>query len=670
MSKTQAELIAELEALKLASKQRESDLEARLAESQRLLEMTEELARAGHWRVDASTMQLYWSPQVYKIHGLSPADYSPSVESGLQFIHPEDRDTAANLLTSAIESRSGFDTMFRILRSDGEEREIAIRCRVPQSSEEHPPVLIGIFQDITEARRSASMLANSLKRLRVHLEHTPLGVIEYDVDFNVSGWNKRAEEIFGYTKEEAIGKHAADLIVPLEFREECRAIFGELVEQSGGAHSTNDNVTKSGRLITCDWFNTTLKDAEGNTTGVASICQDITERLALEGHLLQSQKMQAIGTLAGGVAHDLNNILMVVLGFSSILEAIGGADGQPQPEVVEIIAAAERGRSLVQNLLGFARKGDYAKARYAPKASIEKLVETLRQTLPKNISVEHQLRDSTSIVIGDENQLVTALMNLALNASKAIANHGTIVFSARDVVLDEEPIAAYRELPAGRYVEIQVRDDGSGMTEEVRQRAFEPLFTTSEPGAGTGLGLSMVYGTVANHGGAIRLESATGVGTTVSILLPATNSDMAPADTNLDTKLAARPIKDRRGTVLIVDDEAMVRRCVQQMLEQAGYETIVADGGRKAVALLRERQHDVDLVMLDLAMPEMNGAECFPLLREVVPNLRVLICSGRGDESETERMVANGAVGVLLKPFDLSAIVTTLDALLASPTAR
>jgi DNA-binding NtrC family response regulator len=180
----------------------------------------------------------------------------------------------------------------------------------------------------------------------------------------------------------------------------------------------------------------------------------------------------------------------------------------------------------------------------------------------------------------------------------------------------------------------------------------------------------MVYGTVANHDGVIRLESTQGVGTTVSIVLPATDSAAAPARLPSEETRAPQPIQHRRGTVLVVDDEAMVRRCVQQMLEQAGYETIVADGGHKAIELLRERHHDIDLVMLDLAMPEMDGAECFPLLREIAPDLRVLICSGRGDENETEEMVANGAVGVLLKPFDLSAIVTTLDALLASPTAR
>lgn len=665
MSKSREELIAELDAHTQASVQREAELEARLRESQRLLEMTEELAHVGHWRFDASTEELSWSRQVYTIHGVTPEEFSPTVESGLQFIHPDDRETAAQLLAKAVETREGFDATLRIIRKDGEERLFTTRCRVQEYSSDSPPLLSGIFHDITEAQLSASMLANSLQRLRIHLDHTPLGVIEYDVDYKVIGWNKRAEEIFGYKKQEALGKHAADLIVPLEIREHCRAVFGELIEQSGGGHNTNDNVTKSGRIITCDWFNTTLKDANGKTTGVASICQDITERLALERHVLQSQKMQAVGTLAGGVAHDLNNVLMVVLGFSSILEAIGGPDGKPQSEVLEIISAAERGRALVQNLLGFARKGDYTKAVYSPNAGIETLVKTLRQTLPKSISVEHQRRGETSAVMCDENQILTALMNLAINASNAISGQGSIIFSAQDVVLGENRIAEYRELPPGRYVEIQIMDNGSGMTEEVRQRAFEPLFTTSEPGSGTGLGLSMVYGTVVNHDGAIRLESSLGVGTTVSILLPATDLDV-PATTKRDEERAPRQRQGQRGTILIVDDEAMVRRCVRQMLERAGFKTIVADGGRRAVELLRLRRQEVALVLLDLAMPEMDGAECFPLLREVDPNVRVLICSGRGDENATEAMIANGAVGVLLKPFDLTTIVATLDSLLAS----
>ncbi len=636
--KSKEELIAELE------RYRASSFEQRLAESEKLLRLTGDLSKIGSWRVDVIGNTLHWSDEVYRIHGRNREAYTPDIASAIEHYHPEDRDYVSTCVSQAIEQRKDFGFERRIVRADGEVRLVISRGR-PEFGADGVRSIIGIFHDITEERAREAERFRDLESLRAHLENTPLAVIEWDVDFNVTAWNARSEEIFGYSKEEALGKHATELIMPPELKDWVTTYFQEILSSGGTSARVNENRVKSGGSITCEWYNTPLFDANGTPMGLASIAQDITERKALEAQLVQSQKMEAIGTLAGGVAHDMNNVLAVVLGLCSIMQRELDSESRHRKDIDNVLAAAQRGREMVNNLLGFARKGAYSRTRWSPKLIVDPIVELLSKTIPKEISTSSNIAINVQDIVGDSNQITSALMNLCINSSHAIEGRGHISVSASNLLVRAGDYDQHPQLRPGEYVALCVTDDGKGMNEATRKRSIEPFFTTKDIGKGTGLGLSMVYGAAEHHGGALLLESEIGKGTTASLLLPVAAVPMA-----VEAKFS-KPTKRRVGTILMIDDEAMLLESVDRMLEGNGYTVLLAENCAIGLEVFRLRHEAIDAVMLDLSMPEMGGADCFELLQKIDASVPVLICTGHGDELRAKAMIDAGAAGVLRKPF-------------------
>lgn len=377
------------------------------------------------------------------------------------------------------------------------------------------------------------------------------------------------------------------------------------------------------------------------------------EKAAMELRLLQGQKMEAIGNLAGGVAHDINNVLAVVLGLGSVLQSQMAADDPGREDMADILAATRRGQTMVQNLLGFARKGDYAKTRWSPNDAIENMAGLLSKMITKTIVITTDLKSSYD-VFGDRHQFETVLVNLCVNASQAIKEKGTIEISTSDYTPASEGGAL---ATGGNYVRVQVRDSGAGMDADMIEHAFEPFFTTKDVGVGTGLGLSMVQGVVENHGGTVSLTSKLGVGTMVTLLFP------SAVEGNLPCKPSAPVAAEQRGvgTILVVDDEALVRRSVQRMLERSGYDVMTADSGQSALKLFREEHQDIDLVLLDLSMPKMSGRMCFDELKAIQSSVQVLISTGHGSPADTAEMLTKGALGVLTKPYSMLELVGALN---------
>lgn len=484
-----------------------------------MLRLTGELAHIGYWSVDVSTRALYWSDTVYDIYGLSKENYTPELTSAIEFYHPEDRDRVQACVDAAVSNKEDFDFELRLIRKDGAIRTVESRGRPEFDHAGALSSIVGVFRDITDVKNADREMRRSNERLRAHVENTPLGMLEWDTQFRVVEWNARCEEIFGYTKAEALGRHAA-VLIPGDMRELVDETFQKLMAQAGGTHSINVNITKANERIVCDWYNTPLVDPQGGVTGVASIVQDISERIQLESQLAQSQKMEAIGTLAGGVAHDMNNVLAVVLGLGALVEMDLDEGSELRGDMQDILVAARRGKAMVANLLGFAHKGGFERAVFPLDNRVEGLVSLLQKTLPKEIRSVAVCEDDLWHIRGDENQLMSAFMNLCLNASQAIENHGVITVSVSNTTVDEEALGVQAKLPPGPYVCLSVADDGCGMDAPTLKRAMEPFFTTKDVGVGTGLGLSMVYGAVERHGGAVEILSALGTGTTVSVFLP------------------------------------------------------------------------------------------------------------------------------------------------------
>lgn len=384
------------------------------------------------------------------------------------------------------------------------------------------------------------------------------------------------------------------------------------------------------------------------------------ERNLLHAQLLQAQKMEAIGRLAGGVAHDINNVLGAVMGFASLAaDAVDPAHPARQ-DLGEILGAAARGRDLTDNLLGFARKGNYMQRLCNVNELVLEVTRLLERTALKRARLEQELHPTPLRVLGDPSELSQAIMNLCINALDAMPEEGLVALRTEVVVVGTELQAVLPPLKPGRYARIQVRDTGCGMDESIRARALEPFFTTKPQGEGTGLGLAIVYGTAVRHSGGIQLDSTPGVGTSVWLWLPLAE-ETAPVDVEV-------PVSDEllqgTGTILIVDDEDNVRLALRRMLERLGYQVHDASSASDAVVDYAEHWQDTVLVVLDLRMPKVDGRALLAKLKAFNPAVRVLLCTGFGSEAELVQLLAEGVRGILPKPFTLQQLSSALRRIL------
>jgi nitrogen-specific signal transduction histidine kinase/CheY-like chemotaxis protein len=375
---------------------------------------------------------------------------------------------------------------------------------------------------------------------------------------------------------------------------------------------------------------------------------DLTERQRLAGQLLQAQKMEAIGTLAGGLAHDFNNLLMGIQGVSSLLMLdLDPAD--PRQERLKMIEEqVKSGANLTRQLLGFARGGRYEVKPTDFRELIDKTAIIFGRT-HKEIEIHRRDAPDLWTVETDQGQMEQVLLNLYMNAWQAMPAGGSLFLETQNVQLGERDLLPEGGQP-GRYVKISVTDTGMGMDERTRQRIFDPFFTTKTSGGrGSGLGLAMVYGIVQGHRGRIGVYSEPGHGTTFTIYLPASGkalSDERPAP-------ATEQIVAGQGTILVVDDEAIVLTMSREMLEHLGYRVYPAGGGQEALAIFLEKRGEIDLVILDMIMAGISGGETFDRLREIDPTVRVLLSSGYSINGQAQKILDRGCLGFLQKPFTL-----------------
>ncbi len=407
-----------------------------------------------------------------------------------------------------------------------------------------------------------------------------------------------------------------------------------------------------------------LRDASGALIGSQGVLRDISERrrgeqerLALEERLREVDKLQAIGQLAGGVAHDFNNQLSAILGFAELIEGEAGIGASTRSHARNILRAARRSADLTGKLLAFARRTAQRRVAVDLHVVIGEVVAMLERTVDKHICIETRLRAPRSVILGDPGQMVSALLNLGLNARDAMPQGGSLVFAT-------DPAADASET---RWVEIRVSDTGIGMDPETIRHAFEPFFTLKDVGKGTGLGLPAVYGTVHSHGGTIDLESAPGRGTTVRLRLPLHE---APPPAASDRAEAAPGPTGRAATVLVVDDEELAGRAAGLALERAGHRVHVFGSPTAALRHYREHWHEIDLVVLDMIMPEMSGHELFAELRALNRDAAVVLTSGHIAAATIQQLLELGAREFLGKPFTPSELVATVARALGKPQSN
>ena len=507
-------------------------------------------------------------------------------------------------------------------------------------------------------KHAEEALRESEERLRLQVERMPIALILWDRDFKVMTWNPAAESIFGYPAEEAMGRHPYGMIVPQETQPIVDDIWGRLIQGDDTAHSINENITKDGSSIICSWTNTPLKNFNDSIIGVLSMAQDITERKQaeearekLQAQLLQAQKMDSIGRLAGGIAHNFNNILMGVQGRTSLMMM----DKDPSSPEYEHLRGIEdyvkNAVELTRDLLGFARGGKYEVKPTDLNALIQHENRMFGRT-KREIRVHEKYEKDLWIVEVDQSQIKQALLNLYLNAWQAMPHEGDLYIQTENATFDSECIIPF-DIAPGRYVKISVTDTGTGMDAATIERIFDPFFSTKDEGQGSGLGLASAYGIIKNHGGFINVSSERGAGTTFIIYLPASEREAKQEAREEGPGPKRHEIQHGRGTVLFVDDEDMIIKVVQAMLKNLGYRAFTARSGQEALDLYGKHREEIDLVILDMIMPGMGGGETYDRLRKIDGGVKVILASGYSIDGQAKEILDRGCSGFIQKPFDL-----------------
>jgi len=501
-------------------------------------------------------------------------------------------------------------------------------------------------------------LGESEAQQRIILDSIGDAVIATDLRGRISRMNPVAEELTGWSLVDALG-HEFDRVVQLSDPEtdapaedllQLDSIDPRDANHVGDLYLTAQDSTEHRVTVTVSRIR-----SGGSMQGAVVVLRDVTERHAVEEQLSQAQKMEAIGQLAGGIAHDFNNMLAGITGSTEMLQHLVG-DSPPARRYIEILtASAERAADLVGKLLTFAHKGKMESTPVDLHEVLLTSVALLERSIGKGIRLETRLDATSSIVVGDPAQLQSAVLNLALNARDAMPEGGELVITTEDsTVGQEDGNLLGLELPPGRYIHLAVRDTGCGMDNETCSRIFEPFFTTKEVGKGTGLGLPAVYGTIRDHRGGVRVDSAIDEGTTFHIYLPQAEDVSLPSE---DSTEVAAPGK---GGVLVIDDEELVRAMARGLLEHLGYRPYLAEDGVEGVRVYQDNRDQIDVVILDVVMPRMDGRMCLNALKAIDPDVVVLVASGFTSEQTVNEFTKAGAAGFIKKPFTLTEFARAL----------
>jgi PAS domain S-box-containing protein len=517
---------------------------------------------------------------------------------------------------------------------------------------------------INKEREADEALRSSEEKYRSILESIEEGYFETDLLGNLTFFNGPLCRILGYGADELRGLNTQAFTTP----ETAVAVEGILhqVQQTGEATSVSDYaiLQKDGSPKDLELSISLMQDSAGRPAGFRGVVRDVTERKRaeeerkrLEIQLQAAQKMEAIGTLAGGIAHDFNNILMGIQGNASLLE-IRLEDGHPGREKVQNIEKyVESGTQLSRQLLGFARRGKYNLKASDINDIIDKSASMFARTR-REIRVHPQLaRDAWTVEV-DRGQIEQVLLNLYINAWQAMPRGGDLYLTTENMILDEHYVRPYRVKP-GRYVKVTVTDTGVGIDKKDLARVFEPFFTTKEMGRGTGLGLASVYGIIKSHGGHINVYSEKDQGTTFNFYLPASSLEVAS-----EAKPVAPALRKGRETVLLIDDEEMIIDVGCGLLSELGYTVIPARSGQEALDIYRQRQAEIDIVVMDMIMPGMGGGETFDRLKQINPHIKVLLSSGYSINGQASQIMDRGCNGFIQKPFNIKQLSAKLREIL------
>jgi len=506
------------------------------------------------------------------------------------------------------------------------------------------------------------------QRLRAAVEAAPSGLLMIDSDGNIVLVNREVERLFGYTRDELLGK-SIEVLVPDRFRQRhpgFRAVFADDPQtRAMGVGRDLFGLHKDGTEVPVEIALNPIETEEGvfvlsSIVDISARKQAEQEQAGLEEQLRQSQKMEALGRLAGGIAHDFNNILGAIVGYAELVR-----EETKAPDVIadvdEVLRAASRGKDLVERILRFSRRQDVVPRAMDLGQVVREVTRLLRATLPASIDIRLGLNPTTPRVMADATSVHQVLMNLATNASHAMEGGGVLDIDLQPFHVRDSFARANPGLREGQHVLLTVRDTGHGMDDGTKARAFEPFFSTKAPGGGSGLGLALVHGILRDHGGTAWLESSAGEGTTVSCLFPAIESESS------EELAQVRPVPRGHGErILLLDDEPTLTAVGERRLQALGYQITTFNDPIEALGAFRTAPERFDLVMTDFSMPNMDGVQFARHVSSIRRDIPILLATGYMDEFPDSTIVAAGISQVLSKPMTLATLGETVASLLAT----
>jgi len=688
---TYEELEQKFRALEKAAIEQKS-LEHALRESQERLTLAIDGADLGMWDWKVQTGEVHFSERWAEILGYSHHEIKPHVSGWEDLLHPDDVPSVMETLKANLEGRSPFyECEHRLRAKSGEWRWVLARGKVIERDEEGKPLRhAGTHMDINQRMEIKKKLEDTLDELEQRVEERTLelkkineelkqevaerkkaeeGIIKgkedwketfnaltdliaiVDRDFKIVRANKAMAERLGMTPDEVIGltcyeeihgtKEPPPYCPHVKLLDDGREHWAEVHEERLNGHF----------IVTVS----PVHGIHGLKEGCIHVVRDITQRKRaekekenLQVHLQRVQRLEAIGTLSGGVAHDFNNLLMGIEGRVSLMREELDPSNRFYDHLMKIEEYVESAAGLARKLLGFAAGGEYE---VIPTDLNNLLIKSSEMfgRVKKEIAIHTSYGEEIWTVDVDRVQIEQVLLNLYVNAFHAMPGGGDLYLETENVILDENHVKPFSVHP-GRYVRISVTDTGVGMDREVREKVFEPFFTTKEMGRGAGLGLASVYWIIKNHGGMINVYSEKGKGTTFNIYLPASDKQVVEGE--------RRPHEILRGheTILLVDDEEIILDVGREVLEVLGYRVFEAKSGKEAIDLYRKESDDIDLVILDMIMPHMTGGEIFDRMKQINPEITVLLSSGYSINGEAQAILDRGCRGFIQKPFDMRSL--------------
>jgi len=516
-----------------------------------------------------------------------------------------------------------------------------------------------ILEDISEQREAEERLQSALDALQAVIAASPLAIVTSDIDGGIERWNAAAVRLFGWTEGEAIGQQLPP--VPPDFCDEDRKLRAQALGGGLVTGQETERLARDGSAVQVSLSLAPLHHRDGRARGLVMVFDDIGPRKQAEVDVMRASRIQATAKLAGGVAHDVNNLMAGVLGNAELLRSDLADHHDAVPVLDDIADAAMRAGALAQQLLAYARGGRYRPEPLALASVVHAGIAEQARELSPRTPVREQIASDLWTIEADRSQMGQLISHLVANAVEATRDNGAVIVRAENTQLTEAWVAERPGATPGPHVRLSVADTGSGMDRHTVQHAFEPFFTTKR--GARGLGLAAAFGIAKSHRGYVHLESRPGEGTLVEVYLPAVpglpqDAPTAPAD----------PLPRGRETILVIDDEHAVRDVMRRLLERLGYVVDVAVGGAEAIDLVSAAPGRYDVVILDLRMPLMRGFEVFDRLRAIRPDLRVLVATGYERDDEAQRLLDAGAVGFLQKPFEQTRLAQALRRVLDTPT--